>query len=338
MDERVLFDRFHEALDTEPRPGAYERLRTAMKNQPAARQRRPAFRMRWTKMGFRVAAALTAAVIAIGLVAAFLATHHASVGMTPAGDEKNVKAYREMMAGDYNAMNASTSDNCNTIDDKLCAAAIGRVVPRLQSWLDDLTAFRTPAQYAVLDAQLRLHLKEVIVELNSAVMFQKANDQRGFALAMSAALYERGWMDPATFTITGTYAKVAGSHQDAVNVARQALLNCMNSTPAPADFGCSHLAAGESCAGAAAAQCEDDVQAAATQLEMFLVGLTQNPAPSSLRVKDAKLQADLARADTALLEITDAILHEDATRLQTSRNAYVIAINDANGDASLANG
>ena len=37
----------------EPRPGAYERLRASMKSQPVPRQRRPVFRMRWTKMGLR---------------------------------------------------------------------------------------------------------------------------------------------------------------------------------------------------------------------------------------------------------------------------------------------
>ena len=30
MDEQILFDRFHEALETEPRPGAYERMRLAI--------------------------------------------------------------------------------------------------------------------------------------------------------------------------------------------------------------------------------------------------------------------------------------------------------------------
>ena len=87
MDERFLFERFHEALDMEPRPGAYDRLRTSMKSQPVPPQRRPVFRMRWTKMGLRLTAAVAAVVIAIALVAAFLATHHAPVGIAPAGSD-----------------------------------------------------------------------------------------------------------------------------------------------------------------------------------------------------------------------------------------------------------
>ena len=42
MDERILFAQFHEALDVEPRPGAYERMRIAMTNHPVVIKRRPA--------------------------------------------------------------------------------------------------------------------------------------------------------------------------------------------------------------------------------------------------------------------------------------------------------
>jgi len=336
MDERVLFERFHEALDMEPRPSAYERLRASMKNPPAVHQRRPAFPMRWTKMRFRVAAALTAAVIAIGLVAAFFATHHAAVGVVPARSDTNLLAYQNMVTGDYNAMNASTSDNCNTIDDKLCAGAVGRVVPRLQSWLDDLDAFQTPARYAILDQQLRLHLKEAITELNDAVAFQKASDTNGFDLAMSGALYERGWIDPATFTITGTYPKQAGSYQDAVSVVNQAVQACVNSTPGPAELGCARLVGMENCAGALATSCEDDVQTSATELEVFLVALAQNPIPSSvpLPVRNTQLEGDLARADTALLAITDALLQRNAAKASAAQVEFSTAIAAAGQDAS----
>ena len=107
MDEQILFDRFHEALEMEPRPGAYERMRFAMTNRPIALKGRPAFRMRWSKMGLRIAAGVTAAVIVIAVAAAFIAAHRGPVGSAPAGQDPNVKAYRDMIALDYNAMAAS---------------------------------------------------------------------------------------------------------------------------------------------------------------------------------------------------------------------------------------
>jgi hypothetical protein len=284
-------------------------------------------------MGLRIAAAVTVAVIAIALVAAFLATHHGAVGSVPAGQDQNVHAYQTMIGGDYTTMSNSTSANCDTIQDNGCATAVNRVVPTLQRWVSDLDEFPTPPRYALLDGQLRHHLNEVIAELNAAVAFQKKNDAKGFDLAMNAAVYERGWIDPITFTIEGTYARMAPTYLDAVRVAKQALQACMDGSPGPGELGCAHLTAMESCAGALAERCESDVQSAATELQTFLIALAQNPAPSALSAKDAQLTADLARADTALLGITDALLGGDSAKVAASESAYMTAINDADRDA-----
>ncbi len=114
MDERTLFDRFHEALEIEPRPGAYERMRFAMTNHPVALKRRPALRIRWSRMGLRVAAVVAAGLIAIAFGAAILAGHRGPVGSVPAGQDPNVKAYQAMISSNYNALTNLDSLGCNT--------------------------------------------------------------------------------------------------------------------------------------------------------------------------------------------------------------------------------
>ena len=337
MDERTLFDQFHEALDIEPRPGAYERVRFAFTNHPVALKRLPVLRMRWSKMGLRIGAVVTVAAIAIALAAVFIATHHAFVGSVPAGSDANVKVYQAMMNSDYNTMVASTSSHCNTIQDTGCQAAVAPVLVTLQKWVDDLNAFQTtPARYAAIDGQLRRHLTAAIAELNAAVAFQKANNRNGFNLAMRAAFSERAWLDPTMFAIEGTYPKVAGSYHDAMSLATQALGACVNGTPGPGDLGCQRLSAQETCTGAAASTCESDVEAATAQIQTFLVALLQNPAPSALTAPGARFQADLAQADTALLAIADALVHGDSAKAAAGQSLYRAAITAADGDAFAA--
>ncbi|HEV2035389.1 MAG TPA: hypothetical protein VGU71_14545 [Candidatus Dormibacteraeota bacterium] len=126
---------------------------------------------------------------------------------------------------------------------------------------------------------------------------------------------------------------MAGTYHDAVGLARQSLNACVNGTPGPGDLACQALGAGV-CSDAAAQPCESDVQIADTQIQTFLIALLQNPAPSALATKDARLQADLAQADTALLAITDALLNGDAAKAEAGRSAYTAAIAAAAGDAS----
>ena len=332
MDERILFDQFHEALNLEPRPGAYERMRAAMTSHPVAIARRPAFRMRGSNMGLRAAAVLAAAVIAVAMGAAILASHHGPTGTLPAGSDKNVKAYQDMVWTDYNAMDASTSNNCNTIADSDCAAAVSRVVPTLQKWVSDMSAFNTPASFVVIDGQLRRHLGEAITELNAAVAFQKAHDQNRFDFAMNGAVYERAWLDPTVFTIEGTYPRAASSFRDAASLAKQALDACIGQTPGPGDLACQKLSTSETCTGTAVQRCQSDVQSAATRIQEFTIGLTQNPIPSGLTASAGQVLPDLARADAALVAITDALLTGDSVKVDASESAYASAILSADAD------
>ena len=89
MDERAVFDRFHEALELEPRPGAYERFRADFTNPSVAAKRRPVFQLRFSRMGLRIAAALAVVAIASALVAGYVATHR-STSQVPATHTQNV--------------------------------------------------------------------------------------------------------------------------------------------------------------------------------------------------------------------------------------------------------
>jgi hypothetical protein len=195
-----------------------------------------------------------------------------------------------------------------------------------------MSSFNTPASFAVIDGQLRRHLSEAATELNAAVAFQKARNQTGFDLAMNAAFYERAWMDPAVFTIEGTYPKVGASFRDVVNLAKQSLGGCINSSPGPGDLACQTLYTHETCTGSAVQRCESDVQSASTRLQEFVIGLTQNPAPSGLTANAQQVLPDLGRADTALVAITDGLVRGDPAKVDAGEIAFTAAIAAADGD------
>jgi hypothetical protein len=325
MDERVLFELFHDALAIEPRPGSYERMRIALTTYPVPLKRLPVFRMRWTKVGFRTAAALTAVVLAIALVAAFLLTRHGPVADVPAGQDRGVVAYQAMFQSDYHTLVDSTSNHCNTIEDQDCEAAAKQVTATAQQWIDHLESFRTPSRYAVLDLQLRYHLREVIVELNAAVAFQKAHDEKGFRLAMNGAYYERGWIDTPVNLVAADTGKQAASYEDAFSLSKQILSKCINGAPVSGGP-CAKVTQQPSCLGIYAELCQSYVQDSQTQMLIMMVALTQSPAPPDKAAKSAKLQTYLAQADTALLAIIDAMLKGDAAKIDAAQQTFAGAL------------
>jgi hypothetical protein len=338
MDERALFERFHEALDMEPRPGAFERLRTQLtSSKPVALTSRPRFQMRFTRMGLRMAAALTAVLIAIALIATFIAVHNRPVGQIPAHADANLTAYRAMIDRDYSSFVASTSNHCATIQDTGCAAATVPVIQSMQKWIEDMKAFHTPAQLVALDAVFRDHLQAAIDDLSAAVSFQKASDEAGFNLAVNAALFERAWIDPADSGLEGTYPGVGNSYRDAVTLAKQSVSGCLSSTPAASAFSCHRLQAYESCAAAQAVQCEGDIQNVGITLETILVGMAEHPAPSTSATQSARVQTDLVHVDAALLAVHKAVLTGDSSAVNTAEAAFQAAMTTTEIDLSAVN-
>jgi len=84
MQEQILFDRIHDALDIEPPAGAYERLRTSLTREPVRPQSWPALKSRWLKMGFRFAAGVALVALGVAITAAFFAIRPAPSNSAPA--------------------------------------------------------------------------------------------------------------------------------------------------------------------------------------------------------------------------------------------------------------
>jgi len=281
---------------------------------------------------------VAAVVLAITLAAASCALHPGS-SSDPTHQDQNLTAYKKMIISDYttsmDALNATfnASNQCDTVQNTGCPEALTAMIPHWQMWLNDLNSYQTPSMYVVIDGHLRRHLIEKIAELNAAVAFQRDGNESGFSLAVEASSYEITWFGVTVDAVDGTYAKVAGSYHDAVNLAKQALDACMNSAPASRKAGCDALSH-ETCTGAAAKNCAHDVEIAETQLQTFVVALLQDPAPSALAKQGAQLQAGLVQADTALLAIADALLRGDSAKVAAGQSSYKAAITAADADAS----
>ena len=148
MDDRTLFNRFHEAFDIQPRPGSYDRMRIALTAPSVVLKRRPGFRLRFTKMGFRVAAALAVAVLVIVALVAFLALHRSTTGYVPANNGQGIlKPYQMVTARGHFAQFMAQSNHCYYFTDTACPAATERFNAALQSWLDELSSTKAPPEF-----------------------------------------------------------------------------------------------------------------------------------------------------------------------------------------------
>lgn len=323
MDERTLSDRFHEALEMEPRPGAYERMRNAMTTQPAAHKSRTGSPIRWSKMGIRVAAVLAAAVLAVALGGAILALHFRPVGSVPAHVDPNVTAYQAMIKAGYDALAAGNNLSCAAVDDVGCPAFVTTMVPLLNKWGSDLKSFRTPSQFAALDTMLRLHLTDGTRYLNAMLAANKSKDRKAFDFAFEGAFYENEWIDPTVGTIAGTYPRVAGSYSDALVLAKQSLQGCINQAPGPADISCEQLYHADICAKVGLQACANDAHAYGARIQGFLIGILQNLAPSALGDKDLQIQTALAQLDADIIAITDGLLSGDSAQTVSAEMTFV---------------
>ena len=309
MDERLLFDKFHEALDADPRPAAYERLRSALIAKTSTPRRRAAFQMRWTRMGFRLAAAFIVLATTLAAVAAFLATHRVAERPTPA--DPQVAAYMELMASDEAQVHDAESNSCTEVVDASCPAAVARLNTAFQHWLDDLTRFRTPARYATIDGQSRQHLNAAITLLNRVVAAQQRSDAPGMASALLAASDQLTWLENMVSSIKGRHTATAAGYLAAVRAAKSTFDACSACqaliTEAQPDCGPPY----PSC-----------VEAPAVAIERVQDSLLVNPAPDALKANDARLQTDLAEADNAVIALTAAMLSSDSARFNAGRATF----------------
>lgn len=319
MDERLLFERFHEALDVDPRPAAYERMRNALIAKTSTPRRRAVFQMRWTRMGFRLAATVVLVAIAATVAYVFVSTHREAQNNVPAGSDSRTVAYRQMLLADDTQMGASTSNHCHDISDTGCAAAVARVNATLQHWLDDLSRAQTPSQYRIVDAQLRLHISAAMAELNEGAAAVNTRQQDVLNAAIAAAQIERGWIDSVVGSIAQGRVAATSVYTDFVRAEKSALDACPECQQATAH-------ASISCTRSAITTCQALAGVVEGALQGFQVGVIRYAAPPTLSAKDQQLQSDLATASTATLAMARAALSGDQARFDSARASLTSAL------------
>ena len=238
-----------------------------------------------------------------------------------------INAYKTLMVSDDNAMGASTSNHCNTVQDVACPAAVARVVAALQTWLDDLNRFQTPARFATIDAQMRRHVAAAIAYLNGAAAATLAKNQPALDRSIVAAVGERGWVDRLTASISHSSPVTTTVYSSLVKSEKSDLDKCA---------GCQRLIAQAplTCEGTAATDCNSLVLDAASQVATFEGAVVLDAAPSTLATKDAQLQTDLAQGDTALIAMMGDLLKGDQQGFTAARPSLERALAAVDVDAA----
>jgi hypothetical protein len=328
MDETILFDRMHDALDIEPPAGAYERMRIALAKSPAKPHGWPVFRMRGSNMGFRLAAGFTLLVLVGAIVAAYLAAHNATSSRVPAGSGQTIAAYQNLVnVDDQNAI-ATWSAPCDTSTHTGCRADATRALVALHQWLDDLNRSEPPARFLVVDAQLRLHLSASIAALNALLVASQANDPNGMDRAYLLGLAGRTWTDAVVPGIVSSKQVNAVAYVNSVRDEGNAMTSCTSCQilDGPTNLDCSQNQA---------PTCQDLLDATAGPVAGFQFALAASSAPASLSAADTRLQQDLAQADSALIAMRAALSTGDQTGFNAARATLRTAFSAMDLDVSV---
>jgi hypothetical protein len=320
MEDMNLFDRFHTAFEEAPPRGAFERLQRDLIKHSAARDvRRPAFRMRWTRMSLRLTAAVAVVVIAIALVAAYMAGRQALVGESPAGSGTNVAAYQSMVRSDDDALDA-VPFQCGSMTEPGCPADLAQHLSALHRWQTDLAAFATPTQFKLIDTQIRAHMTEMTYMLEAHTAAMQAGDAIKFNNATNYANDDLTWLDRAARAIYSAGPASPANYASLIQADYQILIRDCSS--------CQDLATpgGSSCASPHDTLCPHDLSSAIDNVGMVQADVVQNTAPTELAERNATLQKDLAQADDALIAMEKAQLNGDTAALKSGRSAYADAM------------
>lgn len=331
MDEQILFDRLHRALDVESRPGAYERLRIALTKTPVQPQRWTALAMTWPKMGVRLAAIMTVVVLAIAAGAAFLATHRVADRVSPADSNQAIAAYQKLVGDDYALVTTAAAGwTCNNGSQfAACETDGSNILPFSQRLLDDLNRHQAPARFAVADTQLRRHLAAQNSRVEALLIASRAHDAARADRELKAIQGGTGaqWGPTMVSSILSSHQGTAATYVESVRYEKQGLDGCS---------ACLDLAGPNQydCTGNQATTCRDLVDSAAGRIARFQTALVALSAPSSMTPRDNGLQLDLAKADTALITMADALATGDQAAFNAGRNSFHQAVAAVNSDAA----
>jgi hypothetical protein len=335
MDERILFDRIHQALDIEPSQGAYERLQIALVKKPIKPRTWQAFPIRSSKMGLRVVAVITVVVLAIAAAAAYVATHRVADEVTPADSEHAVASYKHLLSDDYNKIPITPIEStCAGNQFAACEADLNVRIPSIKQIQNDLGRFQPPGRFAVAVAQMRRHYAMQLSRINAVLAASRAHDAAGVDRAVAAVVSGRAWMDDMFNSILSSQQATNAIYLESVRNQKRSFDQCIE---------CQNLAGQNqvTCIGSQAASCQASLASTAAQVASFQVAVAsfQNAvvryvAPNLLATKDHRLQLDLAKADTALLTMGDALSAGDQAGFNRGRISLQQAMVAINRDAA----
>lgn len=327
MEEQFLFTRVHEALDIPTPPGAYERLRTQLTRKPVRAFRRPALQMRTSTMGFRLAAGLLVVAIAVAAAAAALAIHNATNNVAPAGSRMSIAAYQRMISIDFANAAATYSAPCGSPDNSGCGADATRGIPAVQQWIQDVSRRDIPLRFVVINAEMRQVLLQNLSAQQDLLEASKAHDNAGMDRALWVASYLPDWMS------TLVSAVMASQQVDAATYIR--LVASETRTLDACGAACGFGGSAAKCASDGALTCQFIFDSAlAPAFNGYAEDLVKEAAPPSLSGKDARLQADLARASGVLLTLRLAAAAND--EIGFNSGIAELAVIRANIDADAA--
>jgi photosystem II stability/assembly factor-like uncharacterized protein len=101
IEERLVFERFHEALDVQPPPGAFDRLEATLARSTVRPQRRPWLDVPLPRINQTLVAGLLLVVLMVAVIAAFLAVQRPPVHTVPIrpSNPSAAQLIPEMMVG-----------------------------------------------------------------------------------------------------------------------------------------------------------------------------------------------------------------------------------------------
>lgn len=280
-------------------------------------------RMLWPRKAMQLAAGVVIVVLVAAAAAALLDLRYRATHVAPAA--MDVTAYQAMVVRDTDRL-VSTGDGlaCSTLQ-STCPLPGRPLQTAYQQFLNDLKGSEPPARFAVIDAQLRLHLAAAISDLNGMVSAYGAKDQ--------TALDRGNYLLNAQGFSVGTIARsIAQSHEgtvaayvESVRTANQNLALCTGCQPL-------ERTGSVDCTPIQTVVCEADVVYAKVDVESVEAAVVSVAAPSPLAAQDALLQRDLARADSGLLAMSKAQLTNDQAGFDAGRLSLQQALPMVNAD------
>lgn len=330
MDERILFDRFHAALDVEPNPAGYERLRVALVKSNARRQTRPGFQIRFPKIGLRLAAVMTLVVLAVAAAATFIASHRVAESI-PSDSNRSIAAYKLTLSDKFTTPSTVGSTWTCTRGDQFaaCEADATRQLAAGQQWLKDLSEMKVPARFAVAHAQIRLHASVQVSRTQQLIDASRAHDAARADQLLIDLSDQTGyaWVATMVASVVASRQGTDVTYLESVRSEKQALDGCRE---------CNNLASQVQyvCTGSQVTACRDLVYVVETQIKSFQNAVVRLSAPGSLTAKDHRLQLDLAEADTAQVNMTLALAAGNQSAFDAARSSFRQALAAVSRDAA----